>query len=132
MKSSEIIEYLEKNGLSEVEEINITDEYILIKFFYDFDKEEIDAAENYANEDCDFDDDSDEWYNDFYMPYVNDIAMDNIESIIEEAMEDLDIEGKYRQIESETRNLGYVKFISVFANSDSEVDLDEVLIDYND
>ncbi|ACD53647.1 hypothetical protein FDB55_04270 [Clostridium botulinum] len=132
MKSSEIIEYLEKNGLSEVEEINITDEYILIKFFYDFDKEEIDAAENYANEDCDFDDDSDEWYNDFYMPYLNDIAMDNIESIIEEAMEDLDIEGKYRQIESETRNLGYVKFISVFANSDSEVDLDEVLIDYND
>ncbi|MBY6939398.1 hypothetical protein, partial [Clostridium botulinum] len=86
----------------------------------------------YANEDCDFDDDSDEWYNDFYMPYLNDIAMDNIESIIEEAMEDLDIEGKYRQIESETRNLGYVKFISVFANSDSEVDLDEVLIDYND
>ncbi|NFG23566.1 hypothetical protein FDF11_08980 [Clostridium botulinum] len=132
MKSSEIIEYLEKNGLSEVEEINITDEYILIKFFYDFDKEEIDAAENYANEDCDFDDDSDEWYNDFYMPYLNDIAMDNIESIIEDAMEDLDIEGKYRQIESETRNLGYVKFISVFANSDSEVDLDEVLIDYND
>ncbi|MBN1042972.1 hypothetical protein FDA33_12715 [Clostridium botulinum] len=132
MKSSEIIEYLEKNGLSEVEEINITDEYILIKFFYDFDKEEIDAAENYANEDCDFDDDSDEWYNDFYMPYLNDIAMDNIESIIEEAMEDLDIEGKYRQIESETRNLGYVKFISAFANSDSEVDLDEVLIDYND
>ncbi|OSA94345.1 UNVERIFIED_ORG: hypothetical protein B2H98_12420 [Clostridium botulinum] len=132
MKSSEIIEYLEKNGLSEVEEINITDEYILIKFFYDFDKEEIDAAENYANEDCDFDDDSDEWYNDFYMPYLNDIAMDNIESIIEEAMEDLDIEGKYRQIESETRNLGYVKFISVFTNSDSEVDLDEVLIDYND
>ncbi|NFG58710.1 hypothetical protein FC778_08345 [Clostridium botulinum] len=132
MKSSEIIEYLEKNGLSEVEEINITDEYILIKFFYDFDKEEIDAAENYANEDCDFDDDSDEWYNDFYMPYLNDIAMDNIESIIEEAIEDLDIEGKYRQIESETRNLGYVKFISVFANSDSEVDLDEVLIDYND
>ncbi|NFO03484.1 hypothetical protein FDB23_05040 [Clostridium botulinum] len=132
MKSSEIIEYLEKNGLSEVEEINITDDYILIKFFYDFDKEEIDAAENYANEDCDFDDDSDEWYNDFYMPYLNDIAMDNIESIIEEAMEDLDIEGKYRQIESETRNLGYVKFISVFTNSDSEVDLDEVLIDYND
>ncbi len=132
MKSSEIIEYLEKNGLSEVEEINITDEYILIKFFYDFDKEEIDAAENYANEDCDFDEDSDEWYNDFYMPYLNDIAMDNIESIIEEAMEDLDIEGKYRQIESETRNLGYVKFISVFTNSDSEVDLDEVLIDYND
>ncbi|NFG27881.1 hypothetical protein FC777_12235 [Clostridium botulinum] len=132
MKSSEIIEYLEKNGLSEVEEINITDEYILIKFFYDFDKEEIDAAENYANEDCDFDDDSDEWYNDFYMTYLNDIAMDNIESIIEEAMEDLDIEGKYRQIESETRNLGYVKFISAFANSDSEVDLDEVLIDYND
>lgn len=132
MKSSEIIEYLEKNGLSEVEEIDLTEEYALIKFFYDFDKEEIDAAESYANEDCDFDDDSDEWYNDFYMPYLNDIAMDNIESIIEEAMEDLDIEGKYRQIESETRNLGYVKFIAAFANSDSEVDLDEVLIDYNE
>ncbi|NFS28193.1 hypothetical protein FDF12_06990 [Clostridium botulinum] len=132
MKSSEIIEYLEKNGLSEVEEIDITEEYTLIKFFYDFDKEEIDAAESYANEDCDFDDESDEWYNDFYMPYLKDIAMDNIESIIEDSMEYLEIEGKYRQVENDTRNLGYVKFIAVFAKGDSEVDLDEVLIDYND
>ncbi|WP_252231721.1 hypothetical protein [Clostridium sp. ZBS15] len=132
MKSSEIIDYLEKNGLSEIEEIGQTDEYALIKFFYDFDKEEIDAAENYSNEECDFDDESDEWYNDFYMPYLKDIAMDNIESIIEDSMEDLDVEGKYRQVENETRNLGYVKFIAAFAKCDSEVDLDEVLNDYND
>ena len=132
MKSSEIIDYLEENGLSEVEEINKNDEYILIKFFYDFDKEEIDAAESYATEECDFEPDSDEWFNDFYIPYLKDIAMDNIEGIIEDTMEDLELEGRYKQVEDESKSLGYVKFIAVFTKSDSEVDLEEVLNDFND
>lgn len=132
MKSSEIIEYLEKNGLSEVEEIDITEEYTLIKFFYDFDKEEIDAAESYANEECDSDSESDDWYSEYYMPYLKDIAMDNIEGIIEDAMEDFEVEGKYRQVENESRTLGYMKFIVVFTKTDSEVDLEEILNEFND
>ncbi|AOR24193.1 hypothetical protein [Clostridium taeniosporum] len=132
MKSSDIIEYLEQNGLEEVEQLEQNDEYILIKFFYDFDKDEVKAAENYANEECDFEADSDEWYDEFYMPYLKDIALDNVEGIIEDAMEELDIEGKYRQMENDSKSLGYIKFIVVFTKIDSEIDLDEVLNDFND
>ena len=39
MDSSEIISYLEENGLADVEEVKQDDESAVIKFYYDFDKE---------------------------------------------------------------------------------------------
>lgn len=132
INSSEIIDYLEQNGLVEVEEIKQNDDYTLIKFFYDFDKEEIDAAESYANEECDNESESDDWYSEYYMPYLKDIAMDNIEGIMEDAMEEMELEGKYRQLENDSKSLGYMKFIAIFTKYDSEIDLDEILNEFND
>ena len=37
---SEVREFLEDNDLSDVEEIKQEDDYVLVKFYYDFDKEE--------------------------------------------------------------------------------------------
>lgn len=130
MKTSEIIDYLEENGLSEIEEIKQTDNYVVIKFFYDFDKEEIQAAESYAKEESDFEAESEEWYSEFYVPYLKDIAMDNVEGIIEDLVEDLEIEGKYKYAENEIGNYGYLKFIAVFASDENEIELEEILNDY--
>ncbi|SFD37562.1 hypothetical protein [Clostridium uliginosum] len=130
MKTSEIMDYLEENGLSEIEEVKTTDDFLVIKFFYDFDKEEIEAAESYAKEESDFEAESEEWYSEFYIPYLKDIAIDNVEGIMEDLMEDLELEGKFKHMEIEASNCGYLKFVSAFSSDDNEIDLEEVLNDY--
>ena len=87
MDISEIKSFLEDNDLSDVEEIKQEDDYILLKFYYDFDNDELMAAKSYSNEESDFEAESDEWYNDYYIPFLKDIADDNVESIVEDAAE---------------------------------------------
>ena len=94
MKSSEIIAFLEDSGLSDIEEIKKKSNYTVIKFYYDFDKEEISAAKAYSTEESDFEPESDEWYTEYYMPYLKDVAVDNIESIIEEIVDEFELECK--------------------------------------
>ena len=98
MKSSEIINYLEDNDLADIEELKQKSNYIIIRFYYDFDKEEISAAKAYSTEESDFEPESDEWYKEYYIPYLRDIAVDNVESIIEEIMEEFEIEAKYKEL----------------------------------
>lgn len=130
MDISEIKSFLEDNDLSDVEEINQEDNYILLKFYYDFDKEELVAAKSYSNEESDFEVESDEWYNEYYIPFLKDVAEDNVESIIEDVAEEFEIEGKYRAIGMETGDLGYLRFIAVFSSEMDEVEMEDILNDY--
>ncbi|MGL5150530.1 MAG: hypothetical protein ACRC7N_08175, partial [Clostridium sp.] len=104
MKNSEIIEMLEDAGLSEVEGVKKTSGYSVIKFFYDFDKEEIEGAKAYANEESDLDEGSEDWSRNWYLPYLADIAKDNVDSILEEIMDELEIEGKAKEIDLDIAN----------------------------
>lgn len=130
MKTSEIIEFLEENGLSEVEEIKVEDNFVVLKFYYDFDKDEILAARSYANEESDLEEESDEWYRDWYLSYLADIAKDNVESIVEDIGEELELEGKAKELEIDSNNADYMKFICVLCSDDFDEDLEEVLNDY--
>ena len=67
MDISEIIDFLEDNGLCEAEEIKTDDGVTLIKFYYDFDNDEKNAAKSYADEESDFESESDEWFAE-YLP----------------------------------------------------------------
>ena len=118
MKTSEIIEFLEENGLSEVEEIKVEDNFVVLKFYYDFDKDEILAARSYANEESDLEEESDEWYRDWYLSYLADIAKDNVESIVEDIGEELELEGKAKELEIDSNNADYMKFICVLCSDD--------------
>lgn len=132
MKSSEIISYLEDNDLSDVEEIKQNNDYAVIRFYYDFDKEELSAAKSYSNEESDFEPESDEWYNECYIPYLRDIAVDNVESIIDEISDELEMEAKYREFGMENGDSGYFKFIAVFSNSLTDTQMEDVLNDYHE
>ena len=127
---AEIIDFLEESGLSEVEEVKNTADYMVIKFYYDFDNEEISAAKEYANEESDVEEESDEWYKDWYLSYLGDIAKDNCEEIIEEVSEEFEVEGKCKALQMDSNTSSYMKFISVFNKGLEEVDLEEVLNDY--
>lgn len=130
MDISEIKSFLEDNDLSDVEEIKQEDDYILLKFYYDFDKDELMAAKNYSNEESDFEAESDEWYNEYYIPFLKDIADDNVESIVEDAAEEFEIEGKYKSLVMESGELGYLRFVAVFSAEMDESEMEDILNDY--
>lgn len=130
MDISEIKSFLEDNDLSDVEEIKQEDDYILLKFYYDFDKDELMAAKSYSNEESDFEAESDEWYNEYYIPFLKDIADDNVESIVEDAADEFEIEGKYKSLVMESGELGYLRFVAVFSAEMDESEMEDILNDY--
>lgn len=130
MDISEIREFLEDNDLSDVEEIKQEDDYVLVKFYYDFDKEELAAAKTYSNEESDFESGSDEWYNEYYIPYLKEIAEDNVESIIEDAADEFELEGKYKELGVESGDVGYLRFMAIFSPEMDEAEMEDILNDY--
>lgn len=102
----------------------------MLKFYYDFDKDELMAAKSYSNEESDFEAESDEWYNDYYIPFLKDIADDNVESIVEDAAEEFEIEGKYKSLVMESGELGYLRFVAVFSAEMDESEMEDILNDY--
>ena len=115
-----------------VEEVKQEDDYVLVKFYYDFDKEELMAAKSYSNDESDFEAESDEWYNEYYIPYLKEIAEDNVESIIEDVAEEFEIEGKYKELGMESGDLGYLRFIAVFSPEMDEGEMEDILNDYEE
>lgn len=124
MKEREIIEFLEKNDLNDVEEVDYEDGMLVLRFFYDFDKDEVSAAKNYASDESNDTEGGEVWSEEFYIPYLNDIAADNVGEIVEEAIEDFELVGQYVSYgvdEEQERN----QFIAVFSKED--FDIEEVL-----
>ena len=130
MKSLEIINYLEDNDFADIEELKKKSNFVIIRFYYDFDKEEISAAKAYSTEESDFEPESDEWYKEYYIPYLRDIAVDNAESVMEEIMEEFELEAKYKEIGMENGDSGYFKFIAAFSEELTDAELEEILNDY--
>lgn len=132
MKSSEIISYLEDNDLEDIEEIKRKSDYVVLKFYYDFDKEEINAAKAYSTEESDFEPESDEWYKEYYLPYLRDIAVDNVEAILEDIMEEYEIEAKYKELGMENVDSDYFKFITIFSDELTDSEMEDILNDYDE
>ncbi|MBM7834964.1 hypothetical protein [Clostridium sardiniense] len=130
MNAFDIIEILEDNGLTEIQEVLVKDDRVVLEFFYDFDNEELNAAKAYANEESDLEEGSDEWNRDWFIPYLLDIAKDNIESTIEEINDELEFEGMAHELNIDGNNKDYIKFISVFCTEDCDIELEEMLNDY--
>lgn len=130
MNAFDIIEILEDNGLTEIQEVLVKDDRVVLEFFYDFDSEELNAAKAYANEESDLEEGSDEWNRDWFIPYLLDIAKDNIESTIEEINDELEFEGMAHELNIDGNNKDYIKFISVFCTEDCDVELEVMLNDY--
>ena len=132
MDSSEIISYLEENGLADVEEVKQDDESAVIKFYYDFDKEEISAAKSYSNEESDYEEESDEWYREYYIPFLKDIAVDNVESIVEDVMDEFEVQCFMKELGMESGESGYFKFVMAVSDNMDEAELEDILNDYED
>lgn len=127
MERDDIVKYLLVSGLSEVEQIEHKDaEIFVLRFFYDFDEDELSAAQAYAEEECE-DDENEEKFYDYYVPYLNEIAVDNVSDIVEGLMEEEGLKVQYISYEVEIdEEDAYTEFIAV-VTEDKEVDIEKVL-----
>lgn len=126
MDKEKIINFLQSNGLEEVEDLSY-DDIIVLKFFFDFDDDELKAARAYASDECEEEEESDTWYDEFYLQYLNELAVDNVGEVIEDLMEELEIEAQYMSYELDKENHEYSEFVAVFYNKGKELDLDQIL-----
>lgn len=134
MDKNNIVKYLLVSGLSEVEEIEYKDkETLVLRFFYDFDEDELSAAQAYAEEECEEDENEEKFY-DFYVPYLNEIAVDNVSDIVEGLMEEEGLKAQFISYDVETDETNeeepYAEFIAV-VTEDKDVDIEKILDELN-
>ena len=130
MIKSLIVKLLNENELADVEVLKSNDEFALINFYFDFDKDVLDAAKAYSNEESNLEEYSKEWYNEYYFPYLYDFANDEVLEIIEEIIEELGIEGEMMAIQMTEKTSDYVQFMALFTEEDSNISIEEVVKDY--
>ena len=131
MEKDRVISYLEKSDFTEVEELKNTDKYFVVRFYYDFDEDELKAAKAYANDECEAEEESDEWFDEFFLPYLNDLAIDNVGDTLEEAMEELDLQIQYVSYEADIENYDYNEIIAVFYEKGEEIEIEDMLDELN-
>lgn len=128
MEKQSIIEFLEDNNLTDIEEFefNSNDTIVAIKFFYDFDKDEVNAAKSYASEETDYSENDTEWIATGIIPYLNDLAYDNVSEILEDLMEEFEVIGKFKADDISTSDYTYQRFYILLTEDDS-IDLEDTL-----
>ncbi|WP_297711864.1 hypothetical protein [Clostridium sp.] len=130
MQESQIIKILNENDLSDIEILKKDEEFALINFYFDFDKDVLDAARAYSNEESNLEEYSKEWYNEYYFPYLYDFANDEVLEIIEDIVEELEIEGEMMAIQMTEKTSDYVQFMALFTEEDSNISIEDVVKDY--
>lgn len=130
MQESQIVKILKENNLSEVEVLKKEEELLLVNFYFDFDKDLLDAAKAYANEESELEENSNEWYSEYYFPYLYDFANDEVLEIIEEIIEDLGIEGEMMAFQMTEKTSDYVQFMALFTEEDSIISIEEVVKEF--
>ena len=130
MQESQIIKILNENELSEIEVLKKDDDFVLINFYFDFDKDVVDAAKSYSNEESSLEEYSKDWYKEYYFPYLYDFANDEVLEIIEEIVEELGIEGEMMAIQMTEKTSDYVQFMALFTEEDSNISIEEAVKDY--
>ena len=128
MQELEIVKILKENDLSDVEVLKNTEEYILVNFYFDFDKDVEAAAKAYADDESTAG--SEEWMKEFYLPYLYDYANDEVLEIVEEIIEDLDVEGEMMAFQMNEKTAGYVQFMVLFNEEGYDVAIEEIVKEY--
>ncbi|MGH4118735.1 hypothetical protein [Clostridium sp.] len=128
MNKQYIINFLKQNGLSDLAEIKYKNDTIALKFKYYYDEIEMEAATSFANEEGDFKQNKEDWYEEYFLPYLSDIAADNVEDIMEECAEELGIEYEFIGCDISEDDYEYNEFAVVFYGKDADIEIDDILM----
>lgn len=128
MNKTEILGYLEANGISDVEILLEEPNVLVVSGYFDFDPAEIDAAVAYATEQKE-DDDGPELYSDNLTSYLVDVAADNVGELLEGIMEDEDVDAQYVTYSIDVEDHSFVPLAILFSKGDIERNLEDILED---
>lgn len=126
MNKDNILQYLENNGLSDIDILKEEEGLIVATAYYDFDGDELDAAKAYADDQVE-EDDSEEVYNEFFNNYLVDLAVDNLGEVMEELIEEEGIDAQYLTYELDPEEVESLQVAMLFSAGDADNDLEDIL-----
>lgn len=126
MEKQNIMEFLKLNQLDDIEEIKYKEDIFTVRFYYDFDDSEIEAAKAYANDECEEEEEGEVWYSEFFNPYLNDIVIDNVGEILEECMKELDIEIQFITYDVDDQ-CEYSEIVAIFYEKNKNINIEDVI-----
>lgn len=129
METKDIVEILENDGMNEVDEIEYKDGIKVFDFFYTYDDEEIEAAKAFANDSSKEGENDKKWNEEYFLPYLTDLAADNVSDMIDDICDKYDVKGEYVAYELEHDSYEQCEFILVIADKNKEFDIDKVISD---
>lgn len=130
MEVSKIIGILDENFLSEIEELKVEKDLALLKFYFEFDEDVLNAAKSYSNEESDYEENSIEWYKEYLIPYLYEYGNDEVLDVIEEIIEELEIEGEVMAFQMDPSNVESMQFMALFTTGDREISIEDVAKDF--
>lgn len=122
-----ILEYLEDHGFEEIDEIEYNKNIVAYNFFYSFDAPELEAAREYANENYEEANGEESWNEEFFLPYLTEMAADNVKDILEDMCEEFEVEGEFVVYELEQSRPEKCEFTIVVAEDGSEFDIEKIM-----
>lgn len=126
MNKENILQYLENNGLSDIEIMKENEGMIVASAYYDFDDDELDAAKAFADDQVEEDDDE-ATYNEFFTNYLVDLAVDNLGEVMEELIEEEGIDAQYLTYEIDQEETESLQVAMLFSKGDIDADLEDIL-----
>lgn len=130
MDYNKILNILSENYLDDIEELRNEEDLYLIRFYFDFDQDVLDAAKSYANETTDYEEGSIEWYKEAFLPYLYDYANDEVLDIIEEVVEELDISGEVMAVQIDSSNYETMEFFALFTDYSNDISIEDLVKEY--
>lgn len=130
MNKIKVLDYLEDSDLSVIEDIDY-ENALVVKAYYEFDDVEINAAKSYANDETDFEEDTIEWIANGVIPYLDDIAQDSVEEVMEDLVTELSLQVEFVGREISKENFEYKEFIIAITSEEDEIDIDRIMYDLN-
>ncbi|WP_312649355.1 hypothetical protein [Proteiniclasticum sp.] len=126
MNKESIIQYLENNGLTDIDILKDEEGLIVATAYYDFDDDEMEAGRAYAKDQV-VEDDDESVYTDYLMNYLVDLAVDNIGEIMEEFIEEEGIDAQYLTYEMDQDEMESIQVAMLFSKGDFDSDLEDIL-----
>lgn len=127
MNKEVIMKLLEEKELNEIQDIDYKEEAVVLSFIYEFDNDEIEAARAYANDESEDEENGDIWYEEFFLPYLNDLAVDNVGDVVEEVMTELGVDAQFVSYEMDEEEYSYNEFIAAFFPKGKAIEIEQVL-----
>ena len=143
-KKDEILKLMEEAELADIEVLKEEENLTLVRFFYDFDQDELAAAENFANSEEDEEvideadddreaendlayDEDDEFFGDAKQKYLSEIAIDHVGEILEDIQDELMMEIQYVGYNLDEGEYDAFEFIAIVFEKGQALNIEDIL-----